>query len=252
MRPSTDANIGDGTRVAAYRPMTRAWPVLAILVLACGNEPTSLDLSDGAAGSGAGAGGTGGPFLGRPDASFNGTGGSGGSAGMMGTGGSGGSAGMVGTGGAGGSAGMMGTGGSGGGTDAGAPDAAIKKDAISTTDATDFCEDVCRPLETAYAMAVQQEMVCMPGAAMQCLHQVPRTLACGCAVWVNQRNISDPIQKRWTDMGCNRCVRACPAIACLPLAPGSGTCNPLRYLPAPGDPARPIVAPPPGQCGPKQ
>jgi hypothetical protein len=204
---------------------------LALAMTSCGPDTTALDPIDSGSGGGAGGegGAGGGPGRGRPDGSIEVTGGSGGS-----TGGGGGS-----TGGSGGA-----TGGSGGsqpdaGADAGKVDAAPKKDA------SDMCE-ACNAFVTEYGEAIRNEQVCNPAVANQCVKQTPGQLTCGCPVWVTTTVLSDDVRARFVAAGCLKCFRfmACPAIACV--NPGVGACVPVA---AAGDPAAPIVAPPPkGQC----
>lgn len=183
-----------------------------------------------------------------------GTGGAGGSA-QDGTGGSaeGGSGGQ-GQGGAGGG-GRDGSSGGQGGGGGGQPDGPLTTDVVLKKDgppdsdgASDICASggLCQTIEADYAKAVSSARQCVPGAAGQCTKQVSSSLGCpGCAMWVNSTEIVDAQRKRWTDAGCERCLRfrACPAIACLPLV--TGVCQ--RQLGATYLVARP-VPPPPGVC----
>jgi len=215
-----------------------AWLACVVFLTACDSSGTAIAPSDGGGGgtggSSAGTGGSGGgPIKIRPDGSIvdPGTGGT--------TGG---------TGGATGTGGVMGGTGGAPGVDAG-PDG--KKDAAPTADADDCA--TCNAIAQAYADAVRMELTCDPTAANQCLKQTADRLVCGCTVWVNTTVLSDPLRQQFETAGCQRCVRftACPAIACI--APMAAVCTPVSAQANPGDPARPIVAPPAerGQCMPK-
>ena len=89
--------------------------------------------------------------------------------------------------------------------------------------------------------------MCNPAAAgLQCLKQTPGMLVCGCPVWVTSTAITDAIRQKFLEAGCSRCVRLtpCPGFACV--NPGMG--GVCQAVSAAEDPARPIVAPPAGQC----
>jgi hypothetical protein len=220
---------------------------LALTVVACGRDMTGLAVGDGGGGSGgaSGSGGQGGATRGRPDASIDDRGGSGG--GGTGGAGSGGSGGI-----GGGGTGGGGSGGAGGAIDAGTrdaagPDASTGNRDTRAADTADAC-NACQGFFGDYAIALRQEQACNPDAPNQCLKMTPSSLVCGCPVWVTTTVATDAIRQRFLDAGCGRCpnFQACPAIACV--NPGTGVCVRVSAAPEP-DPARPIVAPPPGgQC----
>jgi hypothetical protein len=226
-------------RQAAMKPL--ALLALALSLVACsGPGSTALGVDGGGGVGGDGQGGTGGVVRGHGDSGFfdddagPGGGGSGGDGGSGGSGGTGGIS-MV---------------------DAAppydsAPDAVPKKDAGPGPDAGDICMTTCPALNQDYQVAVKADQQCSPGVAGQCAKQVPGSLMCGCPVWVNTTLATDSIRKRFMDAGCSRCIRACPAIACI--NPGTGVCGKTTaFVPAPPPPdgdARVIAPPPPlGQC----
>jgi hypothetical protein len=84
---------------------------------------------------------------------------------------------------------------------------------------------LCEALEKQYLSAVQQAKACISGKST-CGQTVPDTLVCmACAVWVE--NVTEPqaIQKRWSDAGCAKCPRVCPAILRLCLRLTQGICS---------------------------
>jgi hypothetical protein len=182
-----------------------AWLSGLLLVISCAVDP--VQSVDGSAAGGQGgdcprcAGGTnGGAGQGGAPA------GNGGAAGDTPVGGSGGGA-------AGGGGGITGAGGGGIAGHGGGGQAGHGTDGGQT----------CAQLEADYSNALPAARQCTPGAANQCQHLVPTSIACtGCSEYVNDVTTLDTIEGEWSEQDCPAMPHPCPLIACLP--PASGIC----------------------------
>jgi hypothetical protein len=122
-----------------------------------------------------------------------------------------------------------------------AADLAAGPDSPPDTAPADMCGSggSCDMLASDYTAAISRAQSCNVSVKGQCAQQRPRDLWCGgCSLWVNTTAELDAIRAKFTDGGCGKCRRFCPAIACRLLT--GGVCRVRGPLPGPGAPA-PII-----------